>query len=242
MEIIEINAERRLLKGKGNARKLRRNGYIPAVFYSKGKDTQMLSIEARNFTNLVDKGLKVNRFLRLSLSDGSKSIDALLKDMHLDPVSDEILHLDFFEVDIRQAMDVEVPVKILNEELCKGISEDGGILHMHTRSVNVHALPMSVPKEIEIYVQDLKIGDSILVKDMPVIEGLEYIDAEDSKIVSLVLRKIVELEPEVEEEAEVEEGKEGEGVKADATGKEEVPVKEESSEKVDGGKGEKEKA
>jgi len=205
MDIVEIKAEPRETKGKGNSRKMRRRGLIPAIMYSKGKTTQMLSIDGSKFSYLYEKGLKENRFLKIQFGKKSKSIDALLKEIQVDPVSEEILHLDLYEVDVTKVIDIEVPIKIINEDICMGLQEDGALITIHARELNINALPFSVPKDIEVDVKDLEVGDSLLIKDMPVIEGLRYNDEPETKVVSLNIRKMVE---EVEEVEEAEEGAE----------------------------------
>jgi large subunit ribosomal protein L25 len=226
METIDINVEKRELKGKSGTRKLRKSGLIPAVVYSNGKDSLIFSVDARNFKNLYEKGLIENRFFHLSFEGGSKSKDTLLKEIQIDPVSEEILHLDFYEVDINKPLDVEVPLKIVNENLSKGIVEDDGIIRMHMRSLNIHALPLAVPKEIEVDVKDLLIGDELTVKDMPVIEGLQYLDEPDERVVSLVVKKVIEITPEEEKEEEAEEKEEDKEKEADKN----VKTKEEKTE------------
>lgn len=224
METVKLSAEFRENKGKGGARKLRAKGLIPAIIYSSGIDSRLLSVNARIFKNLHDKGLNENRFLHLSFEKEDITKDALLKEIQVDPVSDEVIHIDFQEVDLSKPMDIEVPLRIINEDKCKGLIEVGALLQIHARSVNVHALPLLVPEEIDLDVKDLNIGDILMIKDMPVIDGLRYIDESDKKVVSLIImKKEVEVIPEKEavEGAEVKEGaekKEGE-----------APAKEEKS-------------
>jgi len=207
METVKIIAERRGGKGKGHARKLRKKGYIPAVVYSGGKGSEMLSVDAKKFKNLYDKGLKKNHILHLTLNGGKESKDTLIKEIQLDPVTDDVIHLDFYEIDINKPLVVEVSVRIINENVCKGITEHDGILIQHTRTLNVYALPSKVPENIEVDVKDVDVGDELLVKDMPALEGIKYVDDPDKRVLSLAAKKIIEITPEGEEESEEKEEK-----------------------------------
>ena len=136
MDIIELSTKKRAEKGKNEARKLRKAGFIPAIMYSRGKDTILLSVDYRQFKNLYSKGLRKNSILLLSIDGTSKSKNILLKEIQKNPVTDEILHLDFYEIDIKQALDIEVKIRFVNEDNCIGVKEEDGIVWHHLSLIN----------------------------------------------------------------------------------------------------------
>ena len=94
------------------------------------------------------------------------------------------------------------------------------MLLQHERLLNIKALPLAIPNQIELDVKELRVGDTLYVKDLPEIEGLEYLDEQDKSLVHVMVKKIVELEPEKEEEEEKEGEAAAPGEEKPATDKE----------------------
>jgi large subunit ribosomal protein L25 len=92
----------------------------------------------------------------------------MIKDYQLDPVQGNLLHADFIRVKMDEVIEVSVPLKIVGEAV--GVKVDGGILEHVTRSVDVSCLPNNIPEHIDIDVTDLKIGDTVKVSDLQVID------------------------------------------------------------------------
>jgi large subunit ribosomal protein L25 len=220
MDIIDLKVSKRISKGKESANKLRKAGHVPAILYGKGKNSAMLSVQKTYFKNILEKkALNENSILNLTIEEEGNSLNALLKEIQFDPVSDEVIHLDFCEIDLSKPLDVNVSVKVLNEATCKGVEEQDGTVHLRMRTLRLHALAHKIPEDIEIDVKDLMVNDSVLIKDLPVLEGVTYVDSPDSIVVHVKLRKIVEEEKEAASPEEKIEAKPGEATTEPAKGK-----------------------
>jgi large subunit ribosomal protein L25 len=204
LELIELTTQIRKTSGNGPARTLRRQGHIPAVLYGPGKDPVLLSVEKSAFEQVLKKGKASQILLSLIIKNGrNKKRTAMIKELQTTPVSRNYLHIDFYEVAMDRKIRVNVPVVPIGN--AKGV-EEGGILQVVRRELEVFCLPTNIPETFEIDITDLEIGDSVHVEDIPHDEDVE-IPAEVNFTVITVSSPKVE---EVEEPEEVEEGEEAE--------------------------------
>lgn len=221
MEQIELKANVRKTTGNGPARVLRREGRIPAVLYGPGKEPVLLSISTGDFEEVLKRGNVGQVLLNLIIQNGkavSKSV--IIKELQTHPVSQDFIHIDFYEIDMKRKIKANVPV--VTKGKSKGV-EIGGVIQIIRHELEVLCFPGEIPEEIVIDITDLDMGDSVHVEEIP-LEGDMEIQADVNYTVLTVLSPKVE-EEEVEEE-EVEEGEEGEegadeGEETSETGKEE---------------------
>ncbi len=190
--------------GKGYARTLRQQGRVPAVFYGPDTETISLSVSAHDLELLLKKSDSRQQLVNLSLDEGGTTRSAMIKELQTQPVSDSLLHVDFFEVAMDRKIRVRVPVVVTGNSV--GI-EMGGLLQIVRREIEVLSLPLEVPESIELDITDLDVGDSIHVDEIP-LEGDVEIPADVNFTVLTILSPKMEAEPE-EEEEELEEGEEG---------------------------------
>ncbi len=233
MKEVILNVKPRQKLGKEQAKKLRKNGIIPAVVYGLETKSLPLEIESKSFNALVRGGLGENVILTLVLDDkkdGKKQV--LIREVQRDPVRGDIVHVDFHQISLTQKITIEVPILLTG--IPEGVKE-GGILQHALREIKVECLPAAIPDKFEVDVSHLKIGDSIHVADIKV-ENVTVLSDLQSSIASVVPPTIfkeaevapaaAEAEPEVitekkEEKAEGEEeekGKEAKGEKKPAEG------------------------
>jgi large subunit ribosomal protein L25 len=228
MEKILVKADKRPEVGKGGARSLRRMGILPAVVYSGGSSTPV-KVNTKQMTKLIYSGAGEHSLITIELNeDGKKTSEhpVLVKDYQRDPVSEELLHIDFIEVSLEKAVHVTVPIEITKQPV--GIKM-GGIMQFALREVEVECLPTQIPGKIEVDAESIDIGNALHVSDLPELEGIKMI-TDPKEVILLVAAPVVEEAPveEVEEEAAEpelvkEKGKEGEEEEAK---KEEKPEKE----------------
>ncbi|MBT8357943.1 MAG: 50S ribosomal protein L25/general stress protein Ctc [Deltaproteobacteria bacterium] len=205
MEQIELKANARKTTGNGPAGVLRREGRIPAVLYGPGTEPVLLSVKIVDFEEVLKKGNVSQVLLNLVIQNGkaySKSV--IIKELQQHPVSQDFLHIDFYEIDMKRKIKVNIPVATTGKS--KGV-ELGGVLQIVRHELEVLCLPGDIPEEIVIDVTDLDMGDSVHVEEIP-LEGDAEIQAEINFTVLTILSPKVE-EEEVEEEEELEEGEEG---------------------------------
>lgn len=212
MEQIDLKAQVRKETGKGSARALRREQRIPAVLYGPQSDSMLLSIDFKEFEAIVKKTNIGSVLLNLQIQNGEKLIrPAMIKELQTHPVTGTYLHIDFYEIDMQRKIKVNVPVVVRGK--AAGI-EEGGLLQIVLRELEVLCLPISIPDAIEVDVTDLNIGDSIHVEGIQLSGDVEILEDSDSTVVTVLAPKVEEIEVEEEviegeEEAE-EEGAEGE--------------------------------
>jgi len=196
MEKILVKADRRQEIGKGGARSLRRKGILPAVVYGVNESTP-IKIESKQMTRLITSGAGEHSLITIELKEGGKKTSehpVLIKDYQMDPVSDELLHVDFIEVSLEENVTVTIPLIIVKEPA--GIKM-GGILEHRMREIEVECLPTQIPDKIEIDAGHIEIGHSLHVSDLAAPEG--------AKIVSDAAEVILTVSaPRVEEEAPAE--------------------------------------
>jgi large subunit ribosomal protein L25 len=242
MKEIELRAKPREESGKEYAKKLRKNGFVPAVLYGPETKTLALEVETKSFLSLLRGGLGENVIITLLLDDKKDSQrKVLVREVQRDPVTGAILHLDFHQISLTKKLTIQVPIHLMGTPV--GV-DDGGILQHALRDLEIECLPTAIPEKIEVDVSHLKIGDSVHVADIKV-ENAEILSDSKSSIVSVVPPTVFK-EPEVaapvaEEEPEVIGEKEGEEEKKEE--KEEEKGKEAKAEKkpAEGGKEEQKK-
>ncbi len=171
MEILELNATLRTSIGNSPSRALRREGNIPAVLYGPGSESVLLSVGAVDLEHALKKASASQIIFNMAIQNtGAGARTAMIKELQTHPLSRKFLHVDFYEISKDRKIRVNVPVVIKGK--CKGV-EDGGMLQVIQREVEVMCLPFDVPQSIPIDITELEIGDSVHVKDLKVSENIE---------------------------------------------------------------------
>jgi large subunit ribosomal protein L25 len=208
MTAVALAAQSRTETGKGVARSLRRQALTPAVFYGPEVDPVPLILQSRDLEKLITTGAGENILIDLNIEDGksTQSHRAMIREIQVDPVKQNILHVDLYAISMDKKISVEVPITLTGTAF--GVSDEGGILQQTTRTLEVSCLPDRIPEAFELEVTALAIGDSLHVSDLEIPEGIDVLVEEQLTIASVVPPTAVEeIEPEVLEEEE-EEGEE----------------------------------
>jgi len=209
MERIELTATVRNATGKGVARKLRREGLIPGIVYGQKTEPVSLAIGVSEFKRSVKAEGGGNAIINLSLKDSDQQGKVvMIRDMQLAPLTQDILHIDFQEINLKEEVEISVPLELVGKPA--GV-KDGGILQQIEREIELRCLPLAIPEKIEVDVSNLAIGDSMHVSDISVGEGFEILSAGD-KAIAIVTSPVEEVEEgEAEEELEAAEEEAAEG-------------------------------
>ena len=194
MPVIPLPGTRRGEVGKGAARKARAAGRIPGVLYGHGQEPVALSVSAREFELAVRKQ-GGNPIIGLDLEGGEHT--ALIRGVQYDPLTHDIIHLDFLRISLTEAIEIEVPIKLVG--LPVGVKDGGGILEPIVRELKVRCLPTAIPQSIEVDVTALNIGDSVHVRDIVVPEATVLTDADVT--LATVVPPTVQAEEKPAEEA-----------------------------------------
>lgn len=200
MEAAELKAEIRHEAGKAEAGRIRRKGYLPAVLYGKKIDTIPLKVNSREVGKLLDN-VGARALIKVLLQKGDKEevYTTLIREVQRHPVKGDPIHIDLYQVSMKEKFQTEVPVYLTGE--AKGLKE-GGTLQYGKRYLEVECLPANLPENIEVDVSDLGLGDKITVEDLPEIPGVEVLSSPDTVLVSLVAIRMTEEEEPTEEEEE----------------------------------------
>lgn len=205
MELIELKTNIRTSVGNSQARALRRKKQIPAVLYGRGKKTVLLSVYLSELERALKKSKTGQALLNLVVQNNETyTKPAIIKELQMHPVGRNILHVDFYEIDMNRKIKIKVPVVTKGKP--KGV-EQGGVLQIIRRELEVLCLPLEIPKSFEIDITDFDIGDSLHVKSIPLKDNIEIPADVDFTVLTIASPKAVEeaVPEEVEEEAEAEE-------------------------------------
>jgi large subunit ribosomal protein L25 len=175
MEELFLDAEQRQEVGRGKVKDLRDAGFVPAVVYSEGKNSTPIKLSHRQLVQLVHHHRIESAVINLKVKDDKKkSRPCLIKEIQYDPVHGEIVHVDFNEISLTKEIKVNVPVVAKGDAV--GVKQEGGSLEHILWELEVECLPTAIPKEIEIDITNLKLKDSIHVKDVVPPAGVKILN------------------------------------------------------------------
>ena len=177
---------------KGIMNQLRKDGFVPGVYYSKGQEQINFAVEAIALNKYVFTS-KTN-IIQLTF-EGEEGIGCIIKDVQFDPVTDKVVHIDMLGVVLGQVLQLEVPVSFTGSAI--GVKE-GGILQEQLHKLEVECLPRHIPENLEIDVTELNIGDSIYIRDLE-FENITLLNNETTNVVSVVAPRAEEEEVDEDE-------------------------------------------
>lgn len=232
----ELSAKKRE-KDKIKAKELRNTGFVPGVVYGKNEPAIALSVAKKSFES-VYKEAGETKVIDLEIEGEAQKTSVLIFDVAKDPLTEEVLHVDFYRVRMDEKIEAKIPLKFVGES--PAVKNDGGVLVKSLQEIEVSALPQDLLQEIEIDISALKTFDDIIyIKDLNLPPSVEIL-GEPETPVALVTpprseKELEELESEVgegvSEEVAAEEKEEGEE-KKEEEGKEQ-PVPAQDREKKD---------
>ncbi|RDY67255.1 50S ribosomal protein L25/general stress protein Ctc [Halobacillus trueperi] len=197
---ITLKANQRQNLKQSVTRELRLEGNIPSVVYGKDKEPITVAVNSIELLKTVrDEGK--NAIISLDI-DGKDTVDVMLHEYQVDPLKDELIHADFYVVNMSEEMDVEVPVHLEGEAAG---SKEGGVVQQPLYDLAVRAKPRDIPEEIVVDISELNIGDSIMVGDLKESRNYEITEDENTTIVSVTPpEEMPEDEPDTDSDAEPE--------------------------------------
>ena len=183
MELRELTVATREGTGKEVAKRLRRQGLVPAVLYG-GSAPEVLTLDAMDVIKVIHGREGSATLLNLKFKGGGGSTrTAIIRDMQFDPVTEKVIHVDLQEVSMDRAITVGVPVQTQGE--ATGVTDQGGILEMILREVQVSCLPGLIPEKITVDVSALKIGDVLTVAMLTSPEGVRILNDPGQAVVTV---------------------------------------------------------
>lgn len=200
----QLTASVRDRVGKGAARSLRRQGQIPAVIYGDKKEPLSISLSANETTKSVRSGGFLSHVIEIDV-DG-KAHKVIPRDYQLDPVRDELVHVDFLRIGAGSRLNIEVPVHFLNEEQSPGLKK-GAVLNIVRHTIEVSCPADAIPESFEIDLSGYDVGDSIHISTVTMPDNVTpTITDRDFTIATLAAPSALRSESNEEDDSEAEDG------------------------------------
>jgi large subunit ribosomal protein L25 len=190
-----LEAVKRESFGKNEARRLRVTGHIPAVLYggmlAGGKPrATSIAVDPKALSHILHSDSGVNTLIGLKVGD--EDVRVLVREYQIDPVTSKLLHADFYRIAMDKLLTVRVPVICKGEP--KGVKQQGGLLDIVHREVEVECLPADIPEHIEIDVTELMLGQAIRLKDVATNPKWTPVSDLDMMLVHVISPRVV-VEP-----------------------------------------------
>lgn len=199
MEQVQLRAEPRSVTGK-QVRRLRREGWVPAVLYGRGIESRPLQIRARELETILPRAT-TSHLISLQVTGDERPVQALIRDVQRDPIRRNVLHVDLYQVEMSKPITVDIPLVFVGES---PVVERGlGILLQLRETLEIECLPKDLVDAIEVDLASLtEVGQEVTVADLAIPAGIRVLADEDEVIVSVAPLERAE-EEEVEEVEEI---------------------------------------
>ena len=202
-----IDATLRLTETKGQLSILRKKGNIPAIIYGGNVENQKISLSKKQIKFLIEKENFLSNVINLRI-DG-KELKVLAREISFDIVSDEPIHIDFLRIVSGSKINIEIPVRFINEDNSPGLKR-GGVLNIVRRKVELNCPAENIPNEITVDLDNLDIGSSIKISSVKLPDNVSPVIKDRDFVIATVAAPTVVKEPEkpaetTEEGAEVSE-------------------------------------
>jgi large subunit ribosomal protein L25 len=190
-----LKTETRTLSGTASSRRMRRDGWLPGVINLEKGGTRMIRLNQHDFEQMLHRHRSESLILDVVV-DTESPRKMLLKDVQHHPLTGHAIHIDLIEISMTKKMRFHIPVRLRGDPV--GVTQEGGILEQPLRSVEVECLPTDLVEEIDLDVSGLKLGHSILVRDLKLDAKLIIVSAGDNALAAVSA-------PRAEEEVKPEE-------------------------------------
>jgi large subunit ribosomal protein L25 len=188
---ITVAAQLRQTRGKNEARRLRARGMVPAVLYGAGREAVAIATDPRALLKILHSPTGHNTIFDVAI-EGGETTPAMIVDWQFEPVKDRLLHVDLKRIDMSKRLRVSVPVQTVGD--AKGVKQQGGLLEVVTREIEIECLPDEIPEHFTVDVTELMIGQALRAADVPLTGSMKLLSSPDSVIAHVIaLRR--EAEP-----------------------------------------------
>lgn len=180
MEKLQLAATKRDIIGD-KVRVLRGQGFLPGVLYGKKFESVPVQVSYKDFLKVYEKA---GESTIVDLKVSSETYPVVIHDVSLDPVKDNFIHVDFYKIKLDEKIKVDVPLKFLGES--EAVRDLGGVLVTNIHEVEIEALPLNLPHEIEVDISSLNtFEDHIFIKDLTVPENVKILAEGEEIVVSV---------------------------------------------------------
>jgi large subunit ribosomal protein L25 len=190
MEAI-LEAQARDTFGKNEARRLRREGKVPAVLYGGDKaESTPISVAPKALLKILHSQSGLNTLISLKLA-GAGDSRVLVKDFQVDPITHAVLHADFYRIAMDKMLQVTIPIVVHGEP--KGVKQQGGILEFIRREIVIEVLPADIPEHIDVDVSELMLHQGVRVRDVATNPKWTPVSDPDLMLVHVIMPKVEEV-------------------------------------------------
>jgi len=178
-----VAAEPRSSRGKNEARRTRVAGKIPAIVYGAFKDPQAVSVNPKDILKIIRGKSGHNSIFDVEIA-GVERTPVIVADEQYDPVKDTLIHIDLKRIDLTRKLRVSIPIHAHGE--AKGVKQQGGVLDLVTRSIEIECIPDNIPNQFDVDVTELMIGNNIRVSDLKVADGIRVLTSPEAVVAHVV--------------------------------------------------------
>lgn len=196
---ITLNSDRRSELGKNAARRIRKEGNVPAILYGLKTDNITLTLNKKDVFRILKSETGENTLFKVKFDKELR--DVMIKEVQQDVVTDEVQHIDLIQIALDKAIRVMVPVVLTGDAV--GVKAEGGFVDFSARELEVECLPEDIPEHIDVDISGLHLHQTIKVDDLPEIEGVAF-TTDGGTVIALIQASAVEEEVVEEEEDEEE--------------------------------------
>ena len=211
--MLELKAEPRVILGR-KVNSLRKTGYIPAILYGHDMKPMNVSVKIKEFKKAFEKAGSSS--LVDLIIENKPAVKVIIQDAQIHPVSDEILHVDFYKIKMTEKIETEVPLEFINES--PAVKDQDGNLITNKKEIKIKCLPTDLIAKIDVDLSSLKtFEDKILVKDLAIPANIEVLEEPEDAVALVNPPRSEEELAAMEEEAAADTEKAGiEKMEADA--------------------------
>ena len=210
MAEVTLEVTRREVTGKEVAKKLRRDGKVPAVVYGGHKEPVAITVDRKAVAELIQKSEHgIRSVFLLKMADSDQQRHAMIKDLTINPISRKMTHIDFVRVVMDELVRTTVPVHIVGTSI--GVKE-GGLLDFQLRDLHIECFPNAIPDSIDVDVTELAHHEYVRIKDLKLPEGVKVLEDAERVVVGVTHAKVevadvTAAEPAVAEPEVIKKGK-----------------------------------
>jgi len=185
-----LEAQARDTFGKNEARRTRRGGRVPGVLYGgAGKGATPIAVQPKALLKILHSESGQNTLISLKLA-GAGDNRVLVKDYQLDPITHEVLHVDFLQIAMDKLLQVTIPIIVHGEP--KGVKQQGGVLEFIRREIVIEVLPADIPEHIDVDVTELMLHQGVRVRDVATNAKWKPVSEPDLMLVHVIMPKVEE--------------------------------------------------
>ncbi len=182
---VTFAVEARETTGKGAARRLRQRGLVPGVVYGGGRGATPIAFEVAKFERLLATSHSgVNTLIDLTGGSAASGRTVIAKELQREAVRGRITHVDFYEIDLKTKIEVEVPIHLTGTPL--GVV-NGGVLDQQLREIEIMCLPNAIPDSIEVDVSGMDLGSTLHVADLVIPAGVDVKSESDLTVATVLI-------------------------------------------------------